>query len=80
MEFISLFYVRFNSVFYQTKISRKMPKILEILPNLGSRIPVFFCLFPFGLNAFIKEIPGYMKRYNMDNQAQYSEVTQIIMF
>ena len=47
-------HVRFNSVLYQTKISRKLPKILEILRNAGSKIRVCFCQFSWGSNNFIK--------------------------
>ena len=72
MAFISSFHVPFNSGFYQTKISKKMSKILEILRNLGSRIRVGFCRFPWGSDHFIKEIPCYIKHYSMVNQAQYS--------
>ena len=42
MAFISPFHVRFNFVLYQNQISRKMPKILWILQNSGSRIRVGF--------------------------------------
>ena len=69
-----LLYSQFNFVLYQTKNSRKMPKILKILWNHGSRIRVGFCRFPWGSNNFIKEIPCHIKHFNMDNQAQYSEV------
>ena len=74
MALISPFHVRFNSVFYQTKISRKMPKILEILRNPGSKIRVGFCLFSWGSKHFINEISCHIRHYSMDNQAQYSEV------
>ena len=49
-----------------------MPKILEILWNPGSKIPVGFCRSSWGSNYFIKEIPCYITHYSMDNQAQYS--------
>ena len=58
----------------------KMPKILQILRNPGSRIRVGFSRFSWGSNHFINEIPCHIKQYNMDNQAQHSEVLKIIMF
>ena len=64
---------RFNSVLYQTKISTKLLKILQILRNPLSRIRVGFCQFAWGSNHFIEKIPYHITHYNMDNQAQYSE-------
>ena len=80
MAFISTFHAPLNSVFYQTNISRKMSKILEILWNPGSRIRVGFCRFAWGSYNFIKKIHCYIKHFNMVNQAQYSEAPKIIMF
>ena len=82
MAFISPFHFRFNSVFYQTKISRKMPEILKILRNPGSKIRVGFCRFPWGSNNFIEDIPCHIQHYSMelDNQARYSKASKIIVF
>ena len=74
MALMSPFHVPFNAVLYQTRISRKMPKILQILQKPVSRIGVGFCHFSWGSNHFIEEFPCHVKHYNMDNQAQYSEV------
>ena len=54
--------------------SRKMPKILQILRNPGSKIRVGFYRFSWGSNHVIKEIPCHIKHYIMDNQAQNSEI------
>ena len=43
--------------FFQTKISRKMPKILQNLWYPGSKIQVGFCRFSWGSKHFIEEIP-----------------------
>ena len=61
MAFISPFHIRFNSVLFQSKTSRKMSKILQILRNPGSKIRVGFCPFSRGLNNFIEEIPCHIK-------------------
>ena len=45
MAFIFPFHAWFSCIFCQTKISRKMAKILEILWNPGSKIWVGFCWF-----------------------------------
>ena len=58
----------------------KMPKNLQILMNPGSKIRVGFCRSSWGSNHFIKEIPCHITHYRMENQAQYSEAPQIIMF
>ena len=79
MALISPFRIQCNSVLYQTKISRKMTKILQILWNPEPRIRVGFCRFSWGSNHFINEIPCHIKHYNMDYQAQLSEVPYIIM-
>ena len=63
-----------SNVLYQTKISRKMSKILQILRNPGSRIRVCFYRFSLGSNHFIKEIHCHIKQHDIDNPAQYSEV------
>ena len=52
MAFIFPFHLRVNSVLCQTKISRKMPKILQILRNPGSKdssgfLPIFMWLKAF---------------------------------
>ena len=79
MSFISPFHIRFKFSFIKPKFLGKMPKILQILRNSGSKIRADFCQISWGSNHFIKVIPCHTAHYRMDNQAPYSEVPWIIM-
>ena len=69
MAFIFPFHDRFNSVIYQTKILRKIPKILQILRNPESKILVGFYRFSWGLNHSMKQIPCHITHYSMNRQS-----------